>query len=658
MTLSASMNLKAEKHTGVDVFGMGVSLDGTVDLNAQLNFGYDSYGLRETIHQAEAGTPSAYDIASDIADGFYIRGDSQIMIGGSIQVGAGVSVGIAKAEVKGYLGTGKDGATDTPITVGIKRPAAMESFPWARCSPIPPMLLASKASSMPACCFISRWAFAFWESSSATKKTLASPIPSFSLSLSPAATPYVLASQPDPQGLIALYIGDQASHRSGVDNHDGGPDGDGESYAITHVGDDFDSQGNYAGETIEIDAFNRSQIIHKVKSIHGVGDVGDLTIKVDPAVKSLVNLYGGQGHATLNSGAGGGHLEAGQLSSTLRGGSGANTLVGGPGDDSINAIAGTNFIYDDAGKNLITIQAGVTRGVEIVHSSSAAFNVLDIIASKTTTSIDAMPDIQGTLANSSLKIDWKDSEHGEFSDFISYISQLVVDTKQKVVAVDIGDLSTVGINQITLDETSTGATWPRDPFGIAKRRWFIVIGAEWDCVRSVSRPQQSSAIDHVDGRVHCQLVHRRDVRCLWPHWGRHANDRAPRRGGVDWRSWFQWRHNPNRRSGQYHGLRRKLDPDDALSAAWFDDRPERCRLLRFGWISDFRTGQSQCHRPGSDDGGFDYAQRLPAQRGRLEFRAYRRLHFGGKAARQFAGVGGCLRRHHRLGGQQPGQPDH
>src|SRR5260370_39708205 len=100
-----------------------------------------------------------------------------------------------------------------------------------------------------------------------------------------------------------------------------------------------DSVTSPMGEKIEIGILQHTvlgfsywvtQTITGVKSITGLGDVGDLTINVLPMVTSDVDLEGGQGKATLTySGSGAATLKAGGQDSQLIGGSGCPLLFVG-----------------------------------------------------------------------------------------------------------------------------------------------------------------------------------------------------------------------------------------------------------------------------------------------------------------------------------------
>ena len=431
-TLAANMHLDAQENTrDFSVVGMGLGFGGDIKVDAKFTFAYDTYGLREMINQIAAGTFDAGQVASDIADGFYVADDSYLSISGSIGASAGVTVGFFGVSVNGGITTGNDG--QDPVSITINDP---DHDGKLRFSEIPsnPLGAFNTSGELDAGLFVE------------VKVGMDTPLgfvgykQDFDIahvvifSFNPQAPPPVtLASQADASGNVTLYIGSRAGQRSGVDQTDGG-----ENYTIRHVGDDSD------GETIEIDAFNASQTIHHVKSISGLGDLGDLTVNVEQGVESSVNLHGGQGRADLTySGSGQAYLTAGQLDSILTGGSGSNFLFGGAGNDTITTGPGINLIGDTQGDNAVIV-AGPFASLTF-SGGSPGYNTLEVVPQKTTTAVSVTPSF-GFLQ---LRID--DSSAPESSADLMYFSQLLVDAHGRSMSISVGDLSGVGINQETID---------------------------------------------------------------------------------------------------------------------------------------------------------------------------------------------------------------
>jgi hypothetical protein len=445
-TLKGKLAVDAAESTGADLFGMGLSFDGAVHLAGQLTFAYDTYGLRELTRDG------SNNIAHDILDGFYIKTDSNLQFGGTIGISAGLSAGIAHATVTGSVGT-PDG---NPISATINTSYDADHDGKLRFHEFPsdPLDAFSVSGEIDAGLTFhigigvnTPLGFVGYEKDFDIAHTVVFPFsqppppPEVTLA-SPANGP---GSPQNGSGVVLLYAGKEAIRRIGVDDHDGGPDGRGESYVIKHLGDDS------TGETIEIDAFDKAQTITGVKTIWANGDVGDLTVNVMPGVEANVVVnnapdpldttytgpYTNRGHAYLTySGTGTARLTAGQLDSTLSGGPGTSFLYGGAANDTFVTGQGTSFISDDAGDNLIIDQA--PSGDITLSSSSSAYNTLKVIAGTGTTSISETPD--GAYLLSQIQ---NSSGHSSY-DHLAYVSRLIIDAQANAVAINIGDLEFIG----------------------------------------------------------------------------------------------------------------------------------------------------------------------------------------------------------------------
>lgn len=461
-TLKGNLAVDATESTGADLFGMGLSFNGAVHLAGQLTFAYDTYGLRELTRDG------AGNIANDLLDGFYIKTDSNLQIGGSIGISAGISAGIASASVNGTVGTPNGQSIN--ITIDASKDTDHDGKLRFHEFPSNPLDAFNASGEIDAALTfeiqigvkVPFVGFVGYEKDFDIARTVIvsfsppSPPPDATL-----ASPAEGAGAPLPgNGVVQLFTGQQASRRSGVDNNDGGPDGSGETYVIKHVGDDTDP--NYGGETIEIDAFGKKQIIHNVKTILGNGDFGDLRVTVEAGVEANVFLnnsgeydqngqpqqgYVNRGHAYLTyRGTGQSHLTAGRLDSSLSGGAGPNFLTGGAGNDTFTTGAGGNSIVDNAGNNLIIDQD--PAGSINLTSTSSAFNTLKLVAAKTTTSISATAD------SSDLRIQTQESNGNSTFSEISHISQLIVDAQASALAIDIGSLRALDIEEVTVYENA------------------------------------------------------------------------------------------------------------------------------------------------------------------------------------------------------------
>ncbi len=442
-TLKGNLSVDAQESTGADLLGMGLSFNGAVHLAGQLTFAYDTYGLRELIRDGASST------GSDLLDGFYLKTDSNLQIGGSIGISAEVSVGIAGANVTGSVGTPNGQAI--AVTINTSKDTDHDGKLRFKEFPSNPLDAFNVAGEIDAALTFeiqigvkTLFGFLGYSKDFDIARTVV-----FSFNPPAPPPPATLASpangQGSPQdgsGVVLLYAGKEAIRRVGVDDHDGGPDGTGENYVIKHIGDDS------TGETIEIDAFGESQTITGVKTIWANGDVGDLMVNVMPGVEADVVInnapdpldsnytgpYTNQGHAYLTySGTGTARLTAGHLASALSGGRGTCFLYGGAANDTFVTGQGTNFITDDAGDNLIYDLP--RTGYISLDSSSNAYNTLKIVAGSGTTSISETPD--GGYLLSQIQY----SDGGSTADHLPFISQLIIDTQANAAAINIGAVS-------------------------------------------------------------------------------------------------------------------------------------------------------------------------------------------------------------------------
>src|SRR5262249_42639017 len=109
------------------------------------------------------------------------------------------------------------------------------------------------------------------------------------------------------------------------------------------------------GQQVGGDEYWVSETISGVKSITGIGHLGNLDIEVGQGVTSNVDLEGGQGTATLDYyGSGTAYLKAGNEDSDLVvDGPGQSTFVGGPGSDTIQLGSGATSVTGGAGANTV-----------------------------------------------------------------------------------------------------------------------------------------------------------------------------------------------------------------------------------------------------------------------------------------------------------------
>ena len=121
--LTADAHVSAQGNlgpTGMSIFNQEVDYGGKVNVDLHFKMAYDTHGVRELINQIAAGGP--VDVLSDITDGFYISNDSYFKMSGDINAHAGQSFGVYEAAVAGDVSTGGNGTI--PVSITIDNPAA------------------------------------------------------------------------------------------------------------------------------------------------------------------------------------------------------------------------------------------------------------------------------------------------------------------------------------------------------------------------------------------------------------------------------------------------------------------------------------------------------------------------------------------------------
>src|SRR5262249_7304244 len=155
--------------------------------------------------------------------------------------------------------------------------------------------------------------------------------------------PPVLASQPDANGRVTLFMGPNASQRQNVADDPG--DGN-ETFDVS----DFGPGSMPNTEKIGVTAFGSTQTIDNVKSIYGDGGQGNNVIFVDKGVTSDAELHGGQGNNNVA------YLGSGKA--TLYGGPGSNSLTVGPDAKGGSTVYGGNGSDGTGGDAVITLGGG------------------------------------------------------------------------------------------------------------------------------------------------------------------------------------------------------------------------------------------------------------------------------------------------------------
>jgi RTX calcium-binding nonapeptide repeat (4 copies) len=500
VTVHADAHFHAKNNAstnGLSFYGVDLGFVGQVNFDADLTFGYDTYGLREIL--AGKGT-STGAILSDLGDGFYMtsgENGSYIKVSGHFGIKAGVNAIIASADVEGAIETGPNG--NDPIDLSLNDD---DKSGKVRLSNFTDRLIyhgsldaglslrVAVGVDVPFVGFVGyQHTFGIASvtlldfNSDSTKPVLA------------------LASAPDSNGVVTLYVGtSEVEHRVAVM-----PGGDavvpnssnsfGEYYTISDAGPSkLDAPGEESiNVTFTVPQPNGAPPISVTQKLDHVreidcesSDTGDptyidqggpdgvnpgppifgdqaLTIEVLEGVTSPVNLYGGSGKANLSyAGSATANLHAGQGDSVLVGGSGSNRLEGYGGTNTlVGGSSGATYIAGP-GKNNIVVQGGLNViDVKTDHGHPHPVDRLEVVAQPGT--LDEKPGVLGlipavigvftprndptafavqvTMPDGSIPV--RITEHG--------ISDLVIDGVSGNLPTDlvIGDLSHTGLRSLT-----------------------------------------------------------------------------------------------------------------------------------------------------------------------------------------------------------------
>jgi hypothetical protein len=374
---------------GLSFYGLDLKFFGQINFDADLTFGYDTYGLREILAH---GTGA---ILSDLGDGFYMtsgKNGSQINLSGQFGIEAGANAIIAQADVRGAIETGPGG--NQPISFSLKDDDKsgkvrfadfLGSFQVTGSLDAGLSLRVAVGVDVPLVGFVG-----YQHTFGIASVTL--------LDFSPDSKKpqLALASQPDSSGIVTLYVG-ATGVKSRVAVTPGGDtvipnsgNSFGEFYTISDAGPSkLDAPGeesiNVTFTVPEPDGspISVTQRIDRVREIDcdssdtgnptyvdqggpdgadpGPPAFGDqaLTIGVMEGVTSAVILHGGSGKANLSyAGSAWANLYAGQGDSVLVGGSGSNYLEGSGGTNTLIGGTSGGTIVLGPGNNNIVVQSG------------------------------------------------------------------------------------------------------------------------------------------------------------------------------------------------------------------------------------------------------------------------------------------------------------
>lgn len=329
-------------------------------------------------------------------------------------------------------------------------------------------------------------------------------------------TPLHLASQPDVNGDITLYLGTNAHLRANGITQDEGD----EKFIIEHLATNPDGS-----EKVRIRAFGTIEDIDHVRSIQATDQIGKLEIIVQPGVTSSVDFTGGQGAADLTYfGTGTAKLTGGVLASTLKGGTGPSILVGGPSDDTIILGSGTNTVDAAGGDNTVIVTTPVYQN-STISGGTTGHNNLRILTSPTTTAISATP-VGSTI---DLGI-----QNGIGQDFVQLIfsnfDDVYINASFSPTNFALGDLNAAGVTLLTLDMQSPFPTSRSVELDTRVGQAASVIGIH-DYVYQVD--QHGVVIENTTTGLTTRVLgfHSEDMLTLRHHGGSITADALPLTGG-------------------------------------------------------------------------------------------------------------------------------
>jgi hypothetical protein len=338
--------------------------NGTLNVSAQMAFGYDSTGLTDpdpTYGALKGFFVSAAPSQQDLFD-----------LGGSLSAGVGLDVGIARASLQGYVAADLRFALYGPDGDGrVYLPQLAAAFQEGLLCPF--KTRGSLRVGLSASVEVGIGPFGWSDSVDFGSIKLLD----FSHTCAP--TPPQLAGpagrvadtggEPtyhvtDPNGVLTLNMGPNAYLRLYGNLNDGD-----ENFTVTHVSG---SPTDPAGETVEVTALGHKELFTGVRRIYAEGGYGDNVITISPGVLAPAELWGGfnpnNPHLTAQQRIyQGGHdtLQAGDGPTTLHGGTGSNRLVAGAGDDQLygggSSASDLNFLVGGAGHDLLVGGAGENR---------------------------------------------------------------------------------------------------------------------------------------------------------------------------------------------------------------------------------------------------------------------------------------------------------
>ena len=342
---------------------LGVTLVGTVGVDVDLAFGFDSFGARQF---AERGFQPA-DIPL-ILDGLYISDTkkvdgtgpdvAELTLRAGIEAFGSLNVGVASAGVGGgiFASIGFDlHDIDPDGPNGIQKADGKiraDEFVQLVSTPLCMFDVEGKMTAgLSAFVKIGVGFFSITKRFKLAEVTLLD----FEFTCPPGTLPEpVLASQNGD--VLTLNMGPRAADRQAPNTDDGN-----ESFKITHV------SGVAGNETILIGAFGIEQTYTGVRHIVAQGGLGNDTITIQEGVLATAELWGDFSDPARAAEFGDDALFAGEGAAILHGGDGADQLVGRAGADQLFGDGGDDSLQGYGGED--RLEGGL--GIDVIEGGEA-----------------------------------------------------------------------------------------------------------------------------------------------------------------------------------------------------------------------------------------------------------------------------------------------
>jgi Ca2+-binding RTX toxin-like protein len=303
--------------------------------NSGLNFGYDTYGLRQFAQDN-------FQDANKLANGFFItdlpgrEAELSATLEAAAELGAVVASASAGGDITGTIGIDLNGGSDGKVRlVDFDHPQKVFSLSGEVTAGLSASIkfLFSKRHR------VRTPRFTLWPTNGSNNGGEESKKQA------------VLATGPDSSGILRLNIGLDAGKRQKVTDK---KDGD-EVFTVEHL------SGLANDETVSITAFSANQQKAKIRKIIANAGQGNDTIEFSNNVLAIAELLGGNGDDQLTGGEASDALEGDSGNDILDGSGGNDTLRGNQDDDVLIGGAGADVLDGGSGFDAASYETATSK---------------------------------------------------------------------------------------------------------------------------------------------------------------------------------------------------------------------------------------------------------------------------------------------------------